>query len=46
MNLKDKIEELRNELNIIIVSEMLEANKILELSCELDILIVEYLKAC
>lgn len=44
MNLKEKIEELKNELNIILASGIAEADEILKLSQELDILIVEYQK--
>lgn len=44
MDLKEKIEELRNELNSIFDNSILKANEILKLSQELDILILEYQK--
>lgn len=44
MSLKEKIEESRNELHIILASGISEVNEILKLSQQLDTLIVEYQK--
>ena len=44
MNSKEKIEESRNELYIILASGISETDEILKLSQELDTLIVEYQK--